>query len=229
VDGAVTIKPVTITPKGVPQPADALVSLPPVVKPADPLQDAAARLLQWIRVNGIQPNRKVVEVASFQKAYNTHAKPKTPLATDGVYGSKTQAALQAVITPEVAPSLLSAPSKVVDPVTPGPVEPPLVAPAPVVVPKEPAPSAIAASVDNIELAATKLIALPPKKGSFEPVRSFQLAWNAHTKNAPVISDGMYGPNTQLILQAYLNWEGKGRKAPANAYGKVTKSPPTYRP
>ncbi len=199
--------PVGLTPPGVPQPPGQVISLPPVKAPADPLQVAAAALMQGLQ-NGTVGTGPSPLTQSFQSAYNAYAKPSVPLGVDAKYGPKSQAALQSVVTPAIAPQASLAH--------------PVVSPAVPAAPANP-------TITNPQQAASDLLtffASGAKKGSFPQVSTFQAAWNSVPGNTPLIVDGKYGANGQAALQGLLTWMGTTTPAPKNAYG-AAKAPLTF--
>lgn len=198
--------PIGITPPGVSQPPGVVISPVPMQNVPDAVHDAAAKVLQFFGTMGVTSGVNTL-VHAFQSAYNATGHG-TALATDGKYGPKTQAALQSVVSPAIAPQASSA--------------------HPVAQPK-PAPAPDPSMVGDIATAANALVAFGSKKGSFKEVTTFQAAWNAHPGNAPLVVDGKYGGNSQIALQAVLNWMATGGQAPPSAYGPTTKPVPTFTP
>jgi len=192
-----------LTPPGVSQPPGVVVSLPPVRVVPPALHDAAAELLSQLLAGAPAPG----VTSGFQSHFNALARPAVKLAVDDRYGPKTQAALQSVVTPAVAP-----------PGSVGPTGLPLV---PVALPAQPAPQPNPAIVDVFQAAADLAQALAGggRKGSIPQVATFQAAWNARPSASPrLVPDARYGPNTQAALAAVLAASDSGDVAPQNAYG-----------
>lgn len=208
--GAVPLQTAPIQPAGIPQPRG-MTSLPTVV-PSAGLTQAARVLLTYLNTN--TPGRgPIPAVQAFQTAYNMSG-PSTTLKSDGVYGPKTQAALQATVGSAPVPGhFLSATVTVAPPVIP--------AATPVV-------------GYDVTGAATVLANMTAKQsGSFFPktsdkrVSTFQAAYNQTPGVLHLAVDGKYGPGSQAALQSVLNWMGTGMQAPDNPFGAPPKSIPTF--
>lgn len=199
--------PVGLTAPGVPQPSGSLVALKPIDDPSKALHDSAADLLVNFQKMGQRPDVAVDEVKAFQQSFND-SKPLTELLVDGFYSSKTQAALQSVISPAIAPDAVNGTALVVIPSKPAELPHPI-------------------DSDNIDMAATGLQMYFQKngvsQGSIPEVVTFQTAWNDHHNNQPVIPDGIYGASTELALQSYLTYRKDPMTAPKNAYGPPDKA------
>jgi hypothetical protein len=201
--------PVGITPPGVSQPPGQVISLPPVRNVTDALHDAAGALLQGLQQGTVGPGYSQL-TETFQSLFNRNSSPSIPLATDGKYGPKTQAGLQSVITPSVAPSA-SMTHPVVRPANPAP------APNPV----------LSQDAGGAAEAVVTLFASGAKKGSFPQVSTFQAAYNAQSGNTPLVPDGKYGGMTENALKATLAWSGSSSTAPKNAYGAAPSKVPVW--
>jgi hypothetical protein len=198
-----------VAPPGVPQPGGAVaIPVSPAVQDGDGLHNAARNLLTSLGTTGASTAKNPM-VSLFQSAYNT-TNPPTRLKPDGVYGVKTQAALQSVIAPAAAPS--PAPGATV---STGPVRvqtPPVVAAPPI------------GNVDINSAASTlaALVAIP--KTSDRRVSTFQAAYNMTPGVQHLAVDGKYGGATQGALQAVLDSLGTGMQAPKNPFGPMVSAP-----
>lgn len=193
-----------VAPPGVPQPPGT-VEPPynPTVPATDPVHAAAAKLMSTL--SGMSATQQpFADCSNFQGAFNaTTPPPSTPLATDGRYGPKTQAALQSVVAPAFAPSNFFPSSGANSAV----------------------PSAGAAPANpnvDVNTAANTLVAYGSsiQKGSLSDVTTFQHAYNLTGPAQPLTEDGKYGPMSQAALQSVLNASGSGAQAPSNGYGPV---------
>jgi len=194
-----------IAPPGTAQDPGTVVSLPglPAMSAAQmaTLQMSAASLLQSLNTGGLVTT-STSPVLAFQSTWN--ASGGLALQTDGIYGSKTQAALQTVIAPAVAPSNIL------------PAQPPVSLPAAVV-------PAVSNPLPDVLTAANAILTDYPSGGdrtSTQDNANFQTAWNQLNPATHLTVDGLYGPLTAAALQSVLNNAGTGQTAPGNAYGAV---------
>jgi hypothetical protein len=220
-----------VQPAGKAQPPGAVAQpAPPPVTDGDPLHTTARLVLTALK-NGATRN-PVPAVRNFQVAYNgTRPPPAIPLATDGKYGPKCQAALQATLgsapVPENAFGGANVPGLQAHAAAPqGSANVGRITVAgPAVAPASPLPS-------SIQQAASVLAGLSylPKTSDVR-VATFQKAYNATSGVLQLPVDGKYSGATQAALQSVLNWMGSGQQAPANAFGMVAYvgSPPVYPP
>ena len=197
-----------VTPPGTPQPPGIVIP-PPVSAPAtDPVHSAAADLLTYLNTNPVPSQSPIAAVSNFQGAFN-RVSTSTTLAVDGLYGAKTQAALQAIITPAVAPANFFPASGATSAVPSTPAAPP------------------DTSVD-VNSAAEALVSMGSiPKASISAVTTFQHAYNSHSPTQQLTEDGKYGPLSQAALQSVLNFNGGGEKAPNNPYGAAPTTIPTF--
>ncbi len=195
-----------VTPPGKPQPPGIVLPPPHSASGDDPVHAAAAALVQAIQGMGSAPTGSFAACSNFQGAFN--AVSSTKLATDGIYGPKSQAALQSVITPAVAPpNMLGTGATAATPAVPAP--PP------------------DTSVD-VFTAASNLVAMGSiPKASIAAVTTFQHAYNGHGPAQALTEDGKYGPMSQAALQSVINAMGSGQSAPKNPYGAALPSIPTF--
>lgn len=199
-----------VSPAGTPQ-GGPVVALPvnPNAKDGDALHTAARGALTALASNGAA-KVSLPAVAAFQTAYNA-TKPAVKLRTDGEYGAKTQAALQATIAPATAPSALFGSTNGAPP--PKVALPPIQAATPL------------PGLNDVTGAASVLAALVTIPKTSDPrVSAFQKAYNATPNILQLAQDGKYGGSTQGALQAVLDYMGAGQTAPANLFGPVVPEP-----
>jgi hypothetical protein len=197
-----------VTPPGIPQPPG-IVMVPPAPSPSSDLDQAAAALVTFLNSN--PPTQDSIPVCvQFQQLYN-QSKPAQALATDGLYGPKTQAALQASIAPAVAPgNYFPSDSQ---------VAPPTVSAAPPTL-----------NVDVLSAANVLLQMSSIGKESDSNVTTFQHAYNGHNPSPQLVEDGKYGPMTQAALQSVIDWASSQGQAmasdtaPPNGYGAMASEP-----
>jgi hypothetical protein len=190
-----------IQPAGIPQPAG-YVSLPAPPPTTTSLQSAAQNLVTYL-ARTTPGKASVPAVQAFQTAYNMSG-PSTTLKSDGIYGPKTQAALQSVMGGAPAPAHF-VPSGAV-------AAPPLI----------PAAKPIAGvSVTGAAQVLANLTSIP--KTSDSRVSTFQNAYNQYAA-VHVIADGKYGGATQGALQSVLDFMGTGGQAPKNPFGLAVVRP-----
>jgi len=200
-----------IQPAGVPQPRG-MVQTPAPPAPSAALTNAARAVLTYFATS--QPARgSVPQVKTFQSLYNSNG-PQMPLNPDGIYGPKTQAALQSVVGSAPVPAHIL-------PVTVMAAPPAIPAAKPVA-----GFDVTGAATILANMAATQSGSRFPKT-SDKRVSTFQAAYNTTPGVLHLAVDGKYGPGTQAALQSVLNWMGTGMQAPDNPFGAPPKSIPTY--
>ncbi len=191
--------PKPITPPGTPQPPGPVVLPSPPALIPDSLHVSAAVLLTAVMT--MSPTQAAFpQCLAFQQAYNATG-PSMALATDGKYGPKTQAALQSIMAPAVAPGNFF--------------------PSATQVPGPPVPAPAPTTGVTVQDAAAVLVAMGSiPKASDGRVTTFQHAYNAHPVSLKLAEDGKYGPLSQAALQSVLDYVGNGQTAPKNPYGTV---------
>jgi hypothetical protein len=203
-----------IAPPGAAQTGTTVATPPsPGAKDGDALHSAARVALTALATNGAT-QVALPGVSAFQVAYNA-TKPPVKLKTDGKYGAKTAAALQATIAPATAPSPLFGSTNG--------APPPKVAPTPI-----PAATPLPGLTDvtGAANALASLVVIP--KTSDPRVSAFQAAYNRTPNITHLVQDGKYGGSTQGALQAVLDYMGAGQTAPQNLFGPVV-AEPSYPP
>ena len=178
-------------------------------------------------LSSLTPTRApVAGVMAFQVAYNL-TNPPVKLKTDGIYGAKTQAALQSVIGSAVAPqAFVSHPGVKVGkpPIKAAPPKAVVPLAATESVPTQPLPGLGFTPKLDVAGAANVLaglVAIP--KTSDSRVSTFQAAYNLVPGVLQLAVDGKYGPSSQGALQSVLNWMGQGGVAPRNPFGGTVPS------
>lgn len=198
-----------IAPPGVPQPGGAIaIPVAPAVQDGNALHNAARNLLTSLGTTGASTAKNPM-TSLFQSAYNA-TNPPTKLKADGLYGAKTQAALQSVIAPAIAPTPAAGAT-----VSTGPVRvqtPPVVAAAPIG----------NVDINSAATALSALVAIP--KTSDRRVSTFQSTYNMTPGVQHLAVDGKYGGATQGALQAVLDSLGTGIQAPKNPFGPMVAAP-----
>lgn len=197
---------VPVSPPGAPQQPGIVTPPPNSASASDPVHAAAAALVQYLISNPCT-QQSFAACSSFQGAFN--AVSSTKLVVDGKYGPKSQAALQSVIAPAIAPPNCFPETG-----------------ATAAVPMNPAPP----PNPNVDVytAASNLVAMKTiPRAAIAQVTTFQHAWNAHGGSTHLVEDGKYGPLSQGALQATINAMGSGQAAPKNPYGPAPTSIPTF--
>ncbi len=198
------------TPPGVPPvvvpspagPVPAPIAAPVIqVPPQSQIATAAATFLQYLNQSGVSAS-STSACRVFQNSFNLTS-PPTLLQTDGIYGAKTQAALQGCIAPATAPQNAIGGTVI-------PSGPPAATPNP-------------SLVNDVSAAAQALLAMgsPIPESSNSTVSAFQTAYNSHPVAAQLVVDGKYGPKTQVALQSVLDWIENGDTAPTGGYGATS--------
>jgi hypothetical protein len=150
---------------------------------------AAVVLQAALATNAVNKSGSDPSVLAFQQAYN-FLNLGTPLATDGLWGPKTQAALT---------QALAVGNLTYDGTNPAPTP----APAPA-----PAPANLPTSQGSLQSLAS---AVSPS-ASPAAILAFQQAWNAQNRTPHLDEDSTYGPHTRAAAAAAL---GQTPAAPAN--------------